>query len=39
MRRLLANPAYDTNNASLVLRLDYGDVSFLFTGDIEMEAE
>lgn len=30
---------YSINNASLVLRLDYGDVSFLFTGDIEAEAE
>jgi len=30
---------YSINNASLVLRLDYGDISFLFTGDIEKEAE
>lgn len=27
------------NNDSLVVRLDYGDISFLFTGDIEAEAE
>ncbi len=29
----------DLNNASLIFRLDYGDVSFLFTGDAEAEAE
>lgn len=29
----------DTNNNSLVLRLTYGDKSFLFTGDMEREAE
>ena len=29
----------NANNGSLVLRLDYGDVSFLLTGDIEVEAE
>ena len=29
----------NANNASLVLRLDYGEVSFLLTGDIEDEAE
>ncbi|MFN2363501.1 MAG: helix-hairpin-helix domain-containing protein [Halarsenatibacteraceae bacterium] len=35
------NPAedYDLNNSSVVLRLQYGEVSFLFTGDIEHEAE
>lgn len=27
------------NNASLVMRLSYGERSFLFTGDVEMEAE
>ena len=29
----------DTNNTSIVLRLVYGDTSFLFTGDAEREAE
>lgn len=29
----------DTNNTSLVLRLELGDTSFLFTGDMETEAE
>lgn len=29
----------ETNNTSLVLRLSYGDTSFLFTGDMETEAE
>ena len=29
----------DTNNASTVLRLVYGQVSFLFTGDLEEEGE
>jgi len=29
----------ELNNASLVLRLTYGRISFLFTGDIEAEAE
>lgn len=29
----------DLNNASIVLRLDYGESSFLFTGDAEKEAE
>jgi competence protein ComEC len=29
----------DANNASIVIRLDYGDVSFLFTGDVEASAE
>ena len=28
-----------TNNSSVVLRLSYGSTSFLFTGDIEKEAE
>jgi competence protein ComEC len=31
--------AADENNRSLVLKLTYGAVSFLFTGDIEQEAE
>lgn len=30
---------YDTNNSSIVLRVDYGSTSFLFTGDAETEAE
>ncbi len=30
---------YSLNNASIVLRLDYKQVSFLFTGDVEYEAE
>lgn len=30
---------FDSNNGSLVCRLDYGDVSFLFTGDAETESE
>ena len=29
----------DTNNTSLVLRLELGDTSFLFTGDMETDAE
>ena len=29
----------DTNNTSIVLRLDYGETSFLFTGDMESTAE
>lgn len=29
----------DVNNNSIVLRLVYGDVSFLLTADIEMDAE
>jgi competence protein ComEC len=31
--------ASDTNNTSLVLRIDYGATSFLLTGDMEQEAE
>ena len=31
--------AGDTNNDSIVMRLDYGNNSFLFTGDIEAGAE
>ncbi len=30
---------YDTNNSSIVLRVDYGRTSFLFTGDAEIQAE
>ena len=29
----------DTNNTSIVLRIDYGETSFLFTGDMETAAE
>ena len=29
----------DTNNTSLVLRIDYGNTSFLLTGDMESDAE
>ncbi len=29
----------DTNNTSLVLRLDFGETAFLFTGDMETAAE
>lgn len=29
----------DTNNTSIVLRIDYGETSFLFTGDAETQAE
>lgn len=29
----------DTNNTSIVLRIDYGATSFLFTGDMETNAE
>ena len=29
----------DPNNGSLVLRVDYGGTSFLFTGDMEQKAE
>ena len=35
----LRGPAWDSNNNSLVLRLVYGKMSFLLTGDIESEAE
>lgn len=30
---------YDTNNSSIVLRVDYGQTAFLFSGDAEREAE
>ena len=36
---LLNNTRSDLNNASLVLRLDYGNTSVLLTGDIEAEAQ
>ena len=31
--------ADDSNNSSMVLRLDYGSTSFMFTGDAEAESE
>jgi competence protein ComEC len=33
------NPSDDPNNSSIVLRLEYGKTSFLFTGDAEREEE
>jgi len=33
------NSTPDTNNTSIVLKITYGDTSFLFTGDAEREAE
>jgi competence protein ComEC len=36
---LMTGTESDTNNNSTVLRLSFGRVSFLFTGDIEWEAE
>ena len=36
---LMAGTNSDLNNASIVLRIVYGDVSFLLTGDIFVEAE
>ena len=36
---LMRGTTSDVDNASVVLRLVYGDVSFLFTGDIFSEAE
>lgn len=33
------NPLLNENNKSLILKLQYGSVSFLLTGDIEKEAE
>ena len=36
---LMAGTNSDLNNASIVLRVVYGDVSFLLTGDIFVEAE
>lgn len=39
IQRKAAEPWRDLNNNSLVLRVCYGDVSFLFTGDIMKETE
>jgi len=36
---VLASPAMDSNNTSTVLRLVYGQISFLFTGDLQQEGE
>lgn len=36
---LAVNTEKDTNNTSIVLRITYGEVSFLFTGDAEREVE
>lgn len=36
---LSLNGGNDTNDTSIVLRIDYGETSFLFTGDAELEAE
>lgn len=36
---LAVNSASDINNSSIVLRITYGDTSFLFAGDAEREAE
>lgn len=33
------NGGSDTNNTSIILRIDYGETSFLFTGDAERDAE
>ena len=33
------NSGSDTNNTSIVLKINYGNTSFLFTGDAEREAE
>jgi len=38
-RILAVNTTSDTNNTSIVLRLTYGNTSFLFTGDAEREVE
>jgi|GEM_PF-955831 len=38
-RRLYHNTRSDANNNSIVIKLTYGKVSFLFTGDIEKQAE
>ncbi len=36
---LLENTTADVNNASVVTRLTYGEISFLFTGDLHWDAE
>lgn len=34
-----ASSSQEVNNASVVFRLDYGKISFLFTGDVERDGE
>ncbi len=36
---LACNASEDTNNSSIVLKVTYGETSFLFTGDAEYECE
>lgn len=36
---LSVNAGNDSNNSSIVLKLEYGDISVLFTGDAEISAE
>ena len=36
---LAVNSDNDTNNTSIVLRITYGNISFLFTGDMEQNVE
>lgn len=36
---LAVNTYEETNNTSIVLRIDYGETSFLFTGDAERDVE
>ena len=36
---LACNSSEGTNNSSIVLKIEYGDTSFLFTGDAEYETE
>ena len=38
-KTLAVNTEEDTNNTSIVLRITYGETSFLFTGDAEREVE
>lgn len=33
------NDEHNLNNSSIVIRMDFGDVSYLFTGDIESDVE
>jgi|GEM_PF-4822722 len=38
-REMLDDPTFDENDLSLVMRLSYGDMDFLFTGDIGHKTE